>query len=442
MGVSSENQRIRETVGSCVPHDRAATIVGRPLRDRRDDMVGIDHRAPRVDMVGRPLRDRRVRLGDVFELQMGKTPARANKAYWGGSNNWVSIADIGRSGIVIGETKEKITDKAVTETGIKPIPNDTVIMSFKLTIGKVAITNGEMYSNEAIMAFIPRGVEEFDNHYLYHCFSSKNWTNASNRAVMGQTLNKALLSDATIPLPPLPAQREIAAELDRICAMKKNAEERVEICQQLVKSKFVECFGDVEQNPFGFLVCTVNDVCDSTFWIMPQTPPYLENGPVRYITSKNIRGGHIKFDGCKYISKESYEEVSRNRPIVNGDFLISMIGTLGEVAIVSDEDGDFYGQNMFLLRLDCSKVDSKFMFAYLTTNQYVKNHWAKSKNASTQSYLKSGHITGLKVLLPPLPLQREFAAYVAKVEKMEAVAREMVTTADMLYRAKLQEYFG
>ena len=97
------------------------------------------------------------RLDELFELQMGKTPSRDNKDYWNsGSNKWVSIADLSKCGKYIQETKECLSDKAIEESGINQIPENTVIMSFKLSIGKTAITVEPMYSNEAIMSFIDK----------------------------------------------------------------------------------------------------------------------------------------------------------------------------------------------------------------------------------------------------------------------------------------------
>ncbi|MCM1498156.1 MAG: restriction endonuclease subunit S [Clostridium sp.] len=97
------------------------------------------------------------KLCELFDLQMGKTPDRKRSDYWNnGTENWISIADLGRNGKYINETKEKISKSAVENCGIKIIPQNTVVMSFKLSIGKVAITQRDMYSNEAIMAFHDR----------------------------------------------------------------------------------------------------------------------------------------------------------------------------------------------------------------------------------------------------------------------------------------------
>ena len=96
---------------------------------------------------------------DEFTLTMGKTPARNNPAFWqSGTNKWISISDMARYGRYTEDTQESITDIAVAESGIKIVPKGTIIMSFKLSIGRTAVTSEDIYTNEAIMAF--RDVDE------------------------------------------------------------------------------------------------------------------------------------------------------------------------------------------------------------------------------------------------------------------------------------------
>ena len=103
------------------------------------------------------------------------------------------------------------------------------------------------------------------------------------------------------------------------------------------------------------MVKDLKEVLLDDFWIMPATPKYINNG-VPYITSKNIKNGKVDFSNVNYINIEDYERISKNRPILIDDILISMIGTLGEVAVVKKSDGVFYGQNMFLVRLNKDKI--------------------------------------------------------------------------------------
>ena len=135
------------------------------------------------------------RLEELFDLQMGKTPSRSVTEYWeSGNNKWISIADLSKCGKYIYGTKECLSDGAITESGIKQIPANTVVMSFKLSIGKTAITSEPMYSNEAIMSFRDRKLVQLLPEYIYYLLLSKNWDDGTNKAVMGKTLNKATLS--------------------------------------------------------------------------------------------------------------------------------------------------------------------------------------------------------------------------------------------------------
>ena len=156
------------------------------------------------------------KLKDIFDLQMGKTPPRNNQDYWNTNDNkWISIADLSKTGKYISKTKECLSDDAVKNSGIKVIPANTVVMSFKLSIGKTAITAEDMYSNEAIMAFHDRHVVEILPEYIFYMFKYKNWDESSNKAVMGKTLNKATLSEVVVEICPIEKQKMCIR--DRYC---------------------------------------------------------------------------------------------------------------------------------------------------------------------------------------------------------------------------------
>ncbi|PXY03400.1 restriction endonuclease subunit S [Corynebacterium striatum] len=154
-----------------------------------------------------------VRLGDVCEISIGKTPARKNPEYWGKGHPWLSIRDMNQ-GRSLSATAEQITDLAVRETSPRLCEPGTVLFSFKLSIGKVGIAQIPLYTNEAIAAFVPLEAKTLLNEYLFHALQYFGSNLEGQRAVMGQTLNKASLSQITIPLPPLEEQRRIAAILD------------------------------------------------------------------------------------------------------------------------------------------------------------------------------------------------------------------------------------
>lgn len=153
-------------------------------------------------------------VSELYHLQMGKTPSRDNVSYWDSKDyKWISIADLSSYGKYTGKTKEFISSKAITDTGIKIVPKNTVIMSFKLTLGKACITSEDIYTNEAIMAFIPKTQKvllEFLRFYL----SNKNWLSEANQVVKGVTLDKEIIGSSIIRVPNITIQETLIRMLE------------------------------------------------------------------------------------------------------------------------------------------------------------------------------------------------------------------------------------
>lgn len=140
------------------------------------------------------------KIADVFTLQMGKTPSRDIPTYFGDEGHtWLSIADMKEDAIFTSASKEKLTDLAIKDCGIKIVPCNTVIMSFKLTVGRLAITNEDLYTNEAIMAFLPKD-NSYRTKFVYYLFQHIQWLGDAKLAVKGNTLNKESISNILLPI--------------------------------------------------------------------------------------------------------------------------------------------------------------------------------------------------------------------------------------------------
>jgi len=151
-------------------------------------------------------------VSDRFTLQMGKTPARDTARYWpkdGSGNKWISIADMSRYEYFTNDTEEYISDSAIQEAGMKLIPKNTVIMSFKLTIGRVSVTSDSIYSNEAIVAFIPK-THDYSTRFLYYLVKFYDWLENAALAVKGKTLNKESIGKNRLIIPSKESQFEFA----------------------------------------------------------------------------------------------------------------------------------------------------------------------------------------------------------------------------------------
>ena len=156
------------------------------------------------------------KFSDILDIQIGRTPSRNEPLYWDSEkrtkNIWLSISDM--QGKFIVDSKEYISDEGIRAAHATLVPKGTVLMSFKLTIGRVAIPVRDVFTNEAICAFFPKDKEKLLNRYLYHAISNVRFDKELDQAVKGQTLNMEKIRRLELSLPSYPEQLKIADLLD------------------------------------------------------------------------------------------------------------------------------------------------------------------------------------------------------------------------------------
>ncbi|MBK9240532.1 MAG: restriction endonuclease subunit S [Acidobacteria bacterium] len=165
-----------------------------------------------------PAHWRWVVLAEVAEFSIGKTPPRGDSSYWyPEDHSWVSIADMKHYGTIT-ETKEKVSTLAAQEVFRQRFAEPgSILMSFKLTIGKVARAGIRCFHNEAIISMQPPEPELLD--YLFRFLPIFAALQTSNNAIKGNTLNKGLLTSLPIAFPPLAEQKRIVAKVDELMAL-------------------------------------------------------------------------------------------------------------------------------------------------------------------------------------------------------------------------------
>mgnify|MGYP001112451760 FL=1 len=361
------------------------------------------------------------KLSDLFNLQMGKTPSRNNAEFWSdGEYKWISIADLTKTGKYISETKELLSQKAIDESGIAVIPTNTVVMSFKLSIGKTAITSEDMYSNEAIMSFHDRHVTELLPEYIYYLLLAQRWDEGANKAVMGMTQNKATLSNRKVRIHSIIAQKSIVERLDKLQKLIDDRKTQLDELETLIKARFVEMFGDPIQNEKNWSRRSLEQLCHSIVDCPHSTPNYIsEDTGFMCIRTSVVKKNKILWDEIEYIVEDEFNQrIQRKRP-EKGDIVYTREGAiLGIAAIIDRNCNVALGQRSMLLSPDSSVCTSEFICTAMNSDSFLSNA-LRGISGSASPHINVGDIKSFEMIAPPLELQRKFSEFNSQVDKLK-----------------------
>jgi type I restriction enzyme S subunit len=187
-------------------------------------------------------------FGNLVDFKIGRTPPRGNGRYWkDGNHPWVSIADMAPHGIVR-ETKEQVSAAACKEVFRGQfVPAGSLLMSFKLTIGRVSELGVDGFHNEAIISFKP-DESKVSAGYLRYFLSQIDYRSYQDTAIKGQTLNKGKISSLEIVLPPLPEQKKIAHILSTVQRAIEEQERIIQTTTELKKALMHKLFTEGLRN--------------------------------------------------------------------------------------------------------------------------------------------------------------------------------------------------
>ena len=157
-----------------------------------------------------------IKFGDLVDFNMGKTPQRSDSSYWGNDFPWISISDMSGQPTIY-KTKEKITHKAYSFVFSNNFSKmGTLIMSFKLTVGRTSILGIDAVHNEAIISIYPKKHEQVQKKYLFYMLPYLANLGDKKDAIKGKTLNKRSIFNLLIPLPPIAEQKRITEKLEKL----------------------------------------------------------------------------------------------------------------------------------------------------------------------------------------------------------------------------------
>ena len=320
---------------------------------------------------------------DEFKLSMGKTPARSNPECWeNGTHKWISISDMAIYTRYTGDTSEYITDYAITDSGIKVVPKGTIIMSFKLSIGRTAITSEDIYTNEAIMAFTDFDKKKFNIDFLHFLIANKNWLLGAKQAVKGQTLNKESIGNAKIVIPPIALQEEFAQIYNQADKSKFGD----------FKSQFIEMFGGLCQDtPWSDVVTITNGKAYPEEYQEEGAYPICGSGGIMCYGEKKLCNGNTTILGRKG---------NINNPI----FM---------------ESGYWIVDTAFSIDVDKAKLHPKFFYYWCCQYDFTKLNKQGVLPSLTRKDLEK-----VKMAIPQMRDQLKFVSIAEQADKSKSVIQK------------------
>ena len=412
-----------------------------------------------------------IRFGNLVNYSMGKTPPRAEADWWGGEFPWVSIADMPENGHICA-TKERVTLAAIDQKfGGKVSPAGTLLMSFKLTVGRVSILDMDAVHNEAIISVYPLAdSDSTEKMYLFYVLPFISQFGESKNAIKGKTLNDTSISNLLIPLPPLAEQKRIVAKIEELLPYIDRYEQawskleqfnsrfqedmKKSLLQYAIQGKLVEqrpeegtaeeLFAQIEEEKQRLIAekkikkekplpeITEDekpfDIPDSWKWVrfsdlinamstgpfgsMLHKSDYVPKG-IPLVNPANIINGQIIPSEKMMVSVDTAKRME-SYTLHTGMIVIGRRGEMGRCAVVGEnENGWICGTGSFFLT-PSSLLFADYIQIFFTTH-YAKAYLGGESIGTTMSNLNHKILSKMPVPLPPLAEQKRI---VEKLEQM------------------------
>ena len=383
----------------------------------------------------------KARLGDVCTVVSGSTPKSTVPEYWDGDIKWITPAELSNDTYIINDSARHITALGVAKTGLKSFPAGTVILSSRAPIGKTAIAGCEMFCNQGFKNLICS--EKIDSKYLYYFLSGKtDYLNSLGRGATFKEISKAIVENIEIPLPEVEEQKIIAACFERLLRLIQLQKAELEELDKLVKSRFIELFGDPVTNPYGWQQLTVNDVCVSVvrgpfgsalkkeFFVPPSDTTYKVYEQKHAIQKSSTIGTY-------YVTAEKYNELRRFE-CHSGDILMSCSGTMGELyQLPAGCERGIINQALCKFTLNERILPIVFLAYMRETIGNLETKGSGIQNIAAVSYVKA-----MPINLPPMRVQEQFATFVEQADKSKLAVQKGLQELEILKKSLMQQYFG
>lgn len=333
---------------------------------------------------------------------------------------------------------QKVSDEVAKKHKLRLYPKGTILFAksgMSCMKGYIYVLPQSAYVVSHLACITPNeDISEYLRYYFnYH---------KPNQLVKDAAYPSISLSDVgnlVVDMKPESERNEIVSVLQHTESIITLRQQQLQKLNELVKARFVEFFGDMVYNQNGWKMVNLGSVCDVRDGTHDSPKYFSEGYPL--VTSKNVTSGRIDFAGCSLICKEDYDKINERSRVDFGDILMPMIGTVGKPVIV-DVDVDFAIKNVALIKFYENSMVINFFVRALLQSDYFDHAVISKIRGGTQKFIALSDIRKLEIYLPPMDIQKKFAAFVEQTDKMKAAVQKALDEAQLLFDSLMQKYFG
>lgn len=287
--------------------------------------------------------------------------------------------------------------------------------------------------------------------YLWHALRGK--VKELNQKGTGSTfkaISKNTLAETEIRLPSLDEQMHIAVVLDKVDDLISLRKQQLAKLDELVKARFVELFGDPVANPFGWRKLTVQQAIDEKIIDKPldgnhggkhpKTSDYVPSG-IPFIMANNLVEGKVDLENCAFISRKQADSLDKGFA-KDGDVLITHKGTIGRTAILHCSYPYIMLTPQVTYYRPKTGIIPEYLKAYFDTDYFQGIIGNIASVGSTRAYIGITAQQELPLIVPPMELQKQFAAFVEQTDKSKLAIQQSLDKLETLKKALMQKYFG
>ena len=288
------------------------------------------------------------------------------------------------------------------------------------------------------------------SEYLEHYFNSPVYRRKISALSAGANINNIKnehIDNLDIQLVDEKERREIITILNELNMLISLRKQQLFKLDELVKARFVEMFGDPINNPMKWIVSKIEDIAAQEKNALKAGPFgsalkkefYVKSGYKIY-GQEQVICGDASF-GDYYIDEEKYKEL-KNCAVQAGDILISLVGTYGKTLIMpNNHEAGIINPRLMKITLNKNKV-TPIYFKYYFESDALKASMDANTHGGTMGILNLGIIRQMKIQVPPLSIQNQFATFVERVAQQKQTVQQSLDKLELMKKALMQEYFG